>query len=79
MTPNIYRFEKNGISTGRARRRETMERWNECLRKEVQRRLDIEKNNQERHEVCIGGVFLLNYEEQLREANASSPTPRDMC
>jgi hypothetical protein len=61
VSPHAYRSEKNGKSTGRARRRETTHLWNESLR----------------HELTGGSrydrVFLLDYEKRLHHPDSSSP------
>jgi len=77
VAPHAYRSDKNGKATGRARRRITMETWNSSLRNEI---LNMQEKNKStanddkwRIRKCYG-VYLLDYEERLREKNAKSPT-----
>ena len=61
VAPHAHRSDRNGKSTGRAFRRERMKLWNDHLREECQRE-DLER--------C--GLFLLDYEEHLRQRCESS-------
>ena len=67
VAPHAYRSEKNGKSLGRAKRRETMHIWNDILRRELGRDDEISQQNKYKR------IFLLDYEEQLRQQNDSSP------
>ncbi|KAL3756208.1 hypothetical protein ACHAWU_007159 [Discostella pseudostelligera] len=72
VSPHAYRSEKNGKSTGRARRRETMHLWNESLRRElINGRMST--TPQSTNDRCkYDRVFVLDYEEQLRH-DSNSP------
>lgn len=65
VAPHAHRSQKNGKSMGRAFRRERMKIWNECLRSECHHNSNTESNG--------GEVFLLDYEEALREPCPVSP------
>ena len=73
VSPHAHRSEKNGKSTGRARRRETMHLWNESLRRElINGRMSA--TPQSTNDRCqYDRVFLLDYEEQLRHPDSNSP------
>ena len=62
VAPHAHRSDRNGKSTGRAFRRERMKIWNDYLREECKKRKGFEGNS----------VFLLDYEEDLRERCVSS-------
>lgn len=61
VAPHAYRSDRNGKALGRARRRERIELWNRALREEIERT----RNNAEH-------VFLLDYEERLRETTTTT-------
>ena len=67
VAPHAYRSEKNGKSLGRAKRRETMHTWNDILRRELGEDKEAAQQNK------YNQIFLLDYEEQLRQQNDSSP------
>ncbi|KAL3801728.1 hypothetical protein ACHAW5_005828 [Stephanodiscus triporus] len=70
-----YRSEKNGKSTGRARRRETTHLWNETLRRDLDGRRGVGTSLHSANRVGRGydGVYLLDYERRLRQRDANSP------
>ena len=67
VAPHAHRSEKNGKSLGRAKRRETMHIWNDILRRELGEDKEAAQQNK------YNQIFLLDYEEQLRQQNGSSP------
>ena len=69
VAPHAYRSEKNGKSTGRAKRRETMHLWNEVLRTELARKRRRTNISSDRYT----NVFILDYEETLRHPDTNSP------
>lgn len=73
VSPHAYRSDKNGKSTGRARRRETTHLWNESLRQELNSRrmyaTPQPANTRRKYE----GLFLLDYEQQLHHSDNNSP------
>jgi len=76
VAPHAYRSEKNGKSTGRARRRETTHAWNETLRSDlgvggVERRTTSHSTNP--FGSTYEGVYLLDYERQVQKRDANSP------
>ena len=76
VAPHAYRSEKNGKSTGRARRRETTHAWNETLRSDfgvggVGRRTTSHSTNP--FGSTYEGVYLLDYERQVQKRDANSP------
>lgn len=64
VAPHAYRSEKNGKSLGRGQRRQRMLLWNELLRK-----LCSDSSRYDEH----AKLFLLDYEEDLRSPDDSSP------
>jgi hypothetical protein len=75
VAPHAYRSEKNGKSTGRARRRETTHLWNETMRSDLGcggGRLTAPKST-DRIAHAYDRVYLLDYERQLHMGNANSP------
>ena len=72
VAPHAYRSEKNGKSMGRAKRRETMQLWNETLRRELvnERSLTLQQDNTQ---VKYNRVFLLDYEKKLQYPDDNSP------
>lgn len=69
VAPHAYRSQKNGKSTGRARRRETTHLWNETLRKYLLRPIDDGVDQS----IVYDGIFLLDYHESLQHPDANSP------
>ncbi|KAL3823870.1 hypothetical protein ACHAXA_005452 [Cyclostephanos tholiformis] len=75
VAPHAYRSEKNGKSTGRARRRETTHIWNETMRSDLGcgwgRRTSTHSTD------CVENknnrVYLLDYEMHLHQDDANSP------
>lgn len=64
VAPHAYRSGKNGKSLGRGQRRQRMLLWNDLLRK-LCTNLKFRKHNSK--------LFLLDYEEDLRSPDNSSP------
>jgi hypothetical protein len=75
VAPHAYRSEKNGKSTGRARRRETTHLWNETMRGDLSfpggRRTSSNSTVRVAH--AYNRVYLLDYDRQLRKEDAKSP------
>jgi len=67
VAPHAYRSEKNGKSLGRAKRRETMHIWNHILRRELIKEDGSSQQNK------YNQIFLLDYEEHLRQNDCNSP------
>jgi hypothetical protein len=70
VAPHAYRSQKNGKSTGRARRRETTHLWNETLRRCLLRPID---DNIVGKSIVYDGIFLLDYFESLQHPDTNSP------
>ena len=66
VAPHTYRSEKNGKSAGRALRRERTELWNQALREEC---AAVVRSTGD----AIFGVYLLDFEQELRSRDESSP------
>lgn len=64
VAPHAYRSEKNGKSTGRARRRETTHLWNESLKNELSNGSMRKKYDR---------VYLLDYAKKLQHPESNSP------
>ena len=64
VAPHAYRSEKNGKSAGRAARRQTTHLFNETLRHELL------PSSEKKYD----SVLLLDYEQNLHEDDANSPT-----
>lgn len=66
VAPHAYRSEKNGKAMGRGLRRQRMLLWNETLRELCPVRPPEDEGGRKY-------IFLLDYEEGLRECNEESP------
>jgi hypothetical protein len=64
VAPHAYRSEKNGKSLGRGQRRQRMRLWNDLLRNFC---------SSSRCKTYNTNIFLLDYEEDLRAPDNSSP------
>jgi hypothetical protein len=64
VAPHAHRSNQNGKTTGRAFRRSVIHEWNLMLRSLLKLRQDAKEGN----------VYLLDYEEHLREPSTTSPT-----
>ena len=69
VAPHAYRSQKNGKSTGRARRRETTHLWNETLRRCLLRPIDDDIVGKS---IVYDGIFLLDYFESLQHPDTNS-------
>ena len=73
VAPHAYRSQKNGKSTGRARRRETTHLWNETLRRCLHRPNNNDDDDVVDPSSIYDGIYLLDYHESLQQLDANSP------